>query len=114
MNQTPHKLFHVLVVLGASLTGATGLPGCGVNDLASRDAAADQDYGRISPPRCPDGTSDCYARIQPSGCAANDPTCYGRISPECEGGGTPPCALPDAGASDAAADADASDAKADG
>jgi hypothetical protein len=61
------KLFHVLVVIGAGMTGSLGACSAGVNPQAEKDAAADGDYAHIVyfPPAdgsaCP--TQPCYGNI---------------------------------------------------
>lgn len=81
------KLLHVLVVMGAGLTGTLGIPACGVDDGAAKDAGADGDYPHISPEICPDGTTDCYGRISPAMCPDGTTNCYGRISEYAPDGG---------------------------
>ena len=92
MTDKPNKLFHVLVVVGASLTGAacggetSALP---VDAGAARDAAADARdaapdvyYVGIAPPQCGHGgrCDDAgYPTIVPNLDAGHD--AYGQITP---------------------------------
>src|SRR5690242_20121656 len=104
---TETRLFHALVVFGASLTGGVAINACtsgGVDTTAVSDASADgeyakiSDYGKISTPRCPDSNPNCYPKISPLQCLNGKP---------------PPCdsdAGADAAHSDAGADAAPSDA----
>ncbi len=98
-----NKLLHVLVVVGAGLTGGTLAAGCssgGVSAQDAADAAAD--------------ASTRYQTIQPN-CANNDPSCYGRIQEyscdvqprpsQCYPRISPPPPPSDAGAAHDAADA---------
>jgi hypothetical protein len=93
----PNKLLHVLVVVGAAMTGGVTGTACsaGVDARAARDAAADDaDYGRISPaPGCDAGNPQCYGKISTDG---GNPDAYPMISP---------APLPDAGDASDAGDA---------
>jgi hypothetical protein len=58
------KLFHVLVVVGAGMTGTLGACSAGVSPDAQKDAAADGEYAHISIDA--GRHSDAYVNIGPS------------------------------------------------